>query len=310
MTIHMEKCSDWFRALAILAAFGILANGCRRATKPASKPASVPTKGVTVTIRQSDEDAIRGLLAQLLEYLNTEWALSSAPPDYADCKPHEDLMTYGWKAVPYLIEQVALREDVDAYIGSALIDDAEVDTPKEVYDYNLARQRAVDTKTMGPHILAQLLRELPSGNEVPSLDTSNKTISAGVYTSVYAWLNWWQESKHRFTFRTKRPPVIAPPKDRHTLVPQITASYKNKLLTLYSVRSSIKEIIERGAAEMEVNIVVPEPPGRQPERSMSSRTIIRMKSVTTGEFLYRVGSMIWGVAYDKMDEKLELRPAI
>lgn len=306
MTIHTAKCSDWLRALVILAAFAIPPNGCRRA----SEPPSVPTKGVTVTISQSDEDAIRGLLAQVLEYINTEWGLRSTLPDYVDCKPHEDLMAYGWKAVPYLIEQVALREGVDAYIGSALIDDPEVDTPKEVYDYNLARRRAVTTKIMGPHHLAQLLRELPSGNEVPSLETSNKTISAGHYTNVYAWLTWWQESKHRFTFRTKRPPVIAPPKDRHTLVPQITASYKNKLLTLYSVRSSMKEIIKRCAAEMEVNIVVPEPPGRQPVHPMSSRTTIRMKSVTTEEFLYRVGRMIWGIPYDKMDEKLELRAAI
>jgi hypothetical protein len=301
MTNHIEKGSDWLRALAILIALGILANGCSRATGPPS----VPTKGVTVAISQSDEDTIRGLLAELLGQCNRSW---SSGLEYLDSKPYQDLLRCGWKAVPYLIEQVALREAVDAYIGSALIDDPEVDTPKEVYDYNLARQRAVDAKTLGPHVLASLLDELPCGNGTSSLDTPGPS---GGYNRVYAWLDWWQDNKGGFAFQTKQPPVIGPSKDKHSLVPQINVTYdENNLPTLYAVHSTIEDLVERGAAAMRVSIVVPEPHGRQPSSPMSGITTIRMKSVTVDEFVYRIGRMIWGIPYDKMDEKLQIGPAI
>ena len=303
MMSHTKKRCAWFRVLALLAAFGILANGCSRATEPVPPSRKVDT----VAIRQSDEDAIRGLLAELLERCNS--SLSSWA-DYLDWKPYQDLVRYGWKAVPYITEQVALREAVDAYIGSALINDREVDTPKEVYDYNLTRQRAVDERTLGPHVLASLLQELPCGDERPSLDMRKGERHFGGYNGVFAWINWWQDNKGRFTFQSRRPPVIGPAKDKHSLVPQIKVTYENNLLTLYAVHSTIEDIVQRAAAEMGVSIVVPKPHGRQPVHPMRTITTTRMKSVTADEFLYRTGRIIWGIPYDKMDEKLEIRPAI
>jgi hypothetical protein len=95
-----------------------------------------------VVITQADQDAINRILESWREH-QSKVSYSSMTEPYFDCAAHGELLTYKWKAVPYLVEQLARQEAVEAYLGSALIDDPNVRTLEQVYEYNRLRKSRV-----------------------------------------------------------------------------------------------------------------------------------------------------------------------
>jgi len=250
----------------------------------------VQVEGVVV-ITQADEDAIRNILKEFKKHTCKVSFMSMTDP-YFDCNAYRNLLGYGWKAVPYVIEQAAQIEAVDAYIGSALIRDANVKTPEEVFEYNRRRKSKSTDALLFPFILEITLRELTSSKIKPK-----SRIDHG-YNSVFAWIEWWQQHKTKFNFQTKEPVVIHPAQDEHSLVPQIRTAIKDGLLDIYAVHATYQQIIERAAAKMNIDVFIGE------HEYLDVITTMRMKSVTFEEFLHIAGRNVSmrGFKYRKTDK--------
>jgi hypothetical protein len=254
-------------------------------TFPILTSATEPNENGRIVITQVDEDAIKQLLG---EFKKHEYKVSfrSDVQSYLDCEAHEKLRSYGWKAVPYLIEQAARQEAVDAFIGSALIKDKDVKTPEQVYEYNCARKNEA-ANTLAPFILETVLRELPSGKVAPY------NLSGGIpYYGVFEWVRWWQKHKDRFEFQTIHPLVIPPPVDEHSVAPHIGTSLQNGLLYVDAVSATYHQIIERAAAEMNIDIFVGE------QEYIDVITTVRIKGMTFEEFLNIIGRTVCTSGFD------------
>jgi len=238
-----------------------------------------PNENGKIVITQADEGAIKQLLGEFKKH-ECEVSFRSDVHSYLDCEAHKKLLTYGWKAVPYLIEQAARQEAVDAFIGSALIKDKNVKTPEQVYEYNRTHKNEA-SNTLAPFILETVLRELPSGKIAPY------NLSGGIpYYGVFEWVKWWQQHKDKFEFQTLHPLVISPPADEHFVVPHIGTSLQNGLLYIDAVSATYQQIIERAAAEMNIDIFIGE------QEYIDVIATVRMKGVTFEEFLYAIGRTI------------------
>lgn len=269
--------------LSVIATFTMLAN------------AGEPYENGKIVITQADEDAIKNILREFRQHQAKVSFRSDVAP-YLDCEAHQKLLKYGWKAVPYLVDQAAQKEAVDAYIGSALIKDMNVKTPEEVFEYN-RRRKSKSANTLAPFILETVLRELPSGKMAPNLNKPKDRVGYA-YNEVFAWVKWWQQHKHKFVFQTKRPLVIHPAKVVHSTMPQIRTTVKNGLLDIYAVSATYRQIIERAAAEMNVDVFIGE------QQYIGVITTVRMKSVTFEEFLYIIGRTVFvgGFNYRKTEK--------
>ena len=256
--------------------FSILILSQAQAIEPKPKT-DVQVEG-EVVITQADEDAIKRLLKEFKKHtISSKVILMSMPDPYFNCDAYRDLLGYGWKAVPYVIEQAAQIEAVDAYIGSSLIKDANVKTPEEVFGYNRKRKSEVYDGLLPPFFLEITLRELTSEEMKPK-----SRIDHG-YNEVFRWIEWWQQNQNRFNFLTGQPLIILPPKDEHSLIPQIRTDIKDGLLNIYAVSATYQQIIERAAAEMNIDVFIGE------HEYLDFRNTLRMKSVTFEEFLYMAG---------------------
>jgi hypothetical protein len=255
-------------------------------------PADPQREPFGAVIGQSDEDAVRRLLDDFVKHTKSpDVMLHSRTQPFLDCPARPKLLRYGWKAVPYVIEQAARKEAVDAYVGSALIKDKKVQTPEQVFQYNRDRKRKVEEATLPGFVLEILLRELPSGSHEPDRK-EGKGIHLHHYNECYKWVPWWQAHKNRFQFETKRPPVIPPAKDDHSSAAQIRASVQDGLLDVYAVSASYRDIIRRAAKEMGIEVVI----GKQDYLDVI--TTLRMKSVTFEEFLYMLGRSVCITGFD------------
>ena len=253
--------------------------------RPIDSVINTPTNGTgnnnEVVITQADEDAIKRLLEEFKKHANSpELAGMSMTDPFFDCDTYRNLLGYGWKAVPYVIEQAAQIEAVDAYIGSTLIKDATVKTPEEVFEYNRKRKSEAADGLLAPFILEITLRELRSGKAKPK-----SRISHG-YNMVFAWIEWWQQNKNRFHFLTGQLLVILPSNDEHSLIPQIRTDIKDGLLNIYAVNVTYQQIIERVGAEINIDVFIGE------HEYLDVKTTLRMKSVTFEEFLYIAGRTV------------------
>lgn len=266
-------------SLAVIAAFPLFTDANGQGEK------------TTIVITQADEDAIKQILGEFKKH-EYKVRISSDVQSYLDCEAHKKLLRYGWKVVPYLIEQADRQEAVDAFIGSALVKDKNVRTPEQVYEYNRTRKSRA-AKTLAPFILETVLRELPSGKVAP-YDLNKGGIP---YNGVFEWVKWWQHHKDKFVFITIHPLVIPPLIDEHSIVPQVRTTVKEGLLDIYAVDASYRQIIERAAAEMNIDVFIGE------HEYLEVRTTIRMKSVTFEEFLYMAGRRVFmeGFKYSKTE---------
>jgi hypothetical protein len=244
-----------------------------------------------IVISQEDEDAVRRLLDEFLRHTRSPKIMASSRIEpYLDCPPREELLKHGWKAVPYLIEQVARKEAVDAYVGAALIPKRRAKTVEEVYEYNRSRRQKVEEETLPGFALDVVLHQLPCGRDPHPFQRPG--IVGYHYNESFKWTNWWQANQHRFEFKTKRPPVIPPPKDRHSSIAQIEVGARDGLLDIYAVSATYQQIIERATREMGIEVEIGE------QRYIDVITTIRMKSVTFEEFLHMLGRNVYIKGFD------------
>jgi hypothetical protein len=115
-----------------------------------------------VVITQADEDAIRKLLSEFRQHTEKP---NVSLRSHLDCPAHADLLKHGWKAVPYLIDQAARQQSVEAALGAARIKDAGVKTPKEVAAWNEARRVRVAGDTIPVTVIPQ--------GEMPTVDPAD-----------------------------------------------------------------------------------------------------------------------------------------
>jgi len=248
-----------------------------------------------IVITQADEEAIKGLLKEYhKEFSRRVDGLSSSSLLYVDCEAYRKLLKYGLKVVPYLVQNIARLEAQYgdyAYIGSALIDDKSVKTPEQVHKYN--RSKRWSSTGPGPPVSLTLMQLLPD-----SMKPKPRVKKGYVDNKVFAWSHWWQGHRHKFIFQTKKPLVIHPAKYVYSMMPQIRTTVKNGLLDLYAVSATYRQVIERAAAEMNVDVFIGE------QQYIGVITTVRMKSVTFEEFLYIIGRTVFvgGFNYRKTEK--------
>jgi len=241
-------------------------------------------QNATVVITQGDEVAIKGILDDWRKHQSKVSESSSTKP-YFDCEAHRQLLGYGWKAVPYLVGQLARQRVVEAYVGSALIGDPNVRTLEQVYQYNRWRKTQMHDSTLADWILTGALGELVFA---PATEIQ----SSGRRAKGFDWLDWWPEHEARFVFPDGGFAGVALPREKRPLMPHISTSVKNGLLDICAVSATYRQMIERAAAEMGIETFIGE------HRYMGIIGTVWMKSVTYEEFLYMVGRSIYVKGFD------------
>ncbi len=253
--------------ITLIAGFALSMPGC----------AEEPDNEETVIITQAENDAIRSALEEFKRH-EYEVRASSIPERYLDCEAHKKLLGYGWKAVPYLIEQVARQEAVDAYVGSAIIEEAQVKTPEQVFAYNHARKSKVRKQTLAPWLLDMVLKEILSSEM-----TGRQRRRRSGYTQVFEWIDWWDQHKGKFRLETKDPLTILPLTTAYPRVPTVKVTVHDGLLDLSAVQVTHQHILERVAAELKVSMSFGE------QEYLDVTTSVQMRSVTLEELLYLLG---------------------
>lgn len=240
---------------------------------------------VSVVITQADEDAIKKLLEEFRLH-TVKVSLRSDLTPYLDCAAHRELLKQGWKVVPYLIDQAARQQSVEATLGAALIKDPSVTSPEQVAAWNQARRAKIAGDTLPPFVLATVLRELPAAKEEPSIGKPERidTKFVGIrHSDSYVWATWWAANQGRFTFQTTKPLVLPPTEDGVVYQPHITTTARGGLLDIHAVDATHRDIIERAAAELGLEVFIGE------HELMKILTSVRMKGVNFEEFVYMLG---------------------
>jgi len=175
--------------------------------------------------------------------------------------------------------------------------DENIKTPEQVYTYNRNPKRESHKKR---HIYP-----LPQGRPMfltqflpDSMKPKPKVKKGYVDNRLFSWSHWWQEHKDKFIFQTNHPLVIHPVKVVHSTMPQIGTTVKNGLLDIYAVHATYRQIIERAAAEMNIDIFIGE------QECIGVISTVRMKSVSFEEFLYIIGRTVsvGGFDYHKTEK--------
>lgn len=247
-------------------------------------PASSSPEPASVVITQTDQTAMRRILEDWREHQN-KVGYSSLTEPYFDCDAHRQLLQYGLKAVPYLIDQLARQHVVEPYIGSALINDPDICTLEQVYRYNRRRKDEVHRRTLAKWILTGTLWELVS----PPVSEEEKLAAP---TEPIDWFEWWHKCKARFVLPGGNTPAIVIPRSMLRSIPHITTSIKNGLLDFAAAGATYRQMIEHAAAEMGTETFIGEHP------YMDVIGSVRMKSVTYEEFLYMVGGNVCVRGFD------------
>ncbi len=270
---------------------------------PLLSEANETNENAKIVITQSDEDTIRRLLTEYSE----EWRKyteahreSSSIPMYLDCESYRNLLKYGLKVVPYLVENLAIAESRHSdygWIGSSIISDENVRTPEQVYNYN--RNPTMEIHKQGelyppPNSARQshgsplLIMQLLPNEMIPKPQIREGYVDDG----KFAWSHWWQLYKDRFDFQTNKMLEIKPTEVIHSTVPHIGTIVKDGLLYIEAVSATYKQIIERAAAEMDIKVFIGE------QRDIDVITTVRMKGVTFEEFLYMIGRTVYVGGFD------------
>lgn len=251
-----------------------------RAALCASALAQQPADQGPVTVARADAVAIKNLLVGFRRHEDAV-KMRSDPGPYLDCEENRALHGYGLKAVPFLIEQVAMIEAADAYLGAALIEDAGAKTPEEVYGWNRRRKDHARDGTLAPWLLDRVLKDL-----VPSDMENGPVRGYGGYTEVFRWMHWWDRHRHRFVFEGGDPPAIPLPKSPYPRGPAVVVTAHDGLLDVSAAGVSYRRIIERAAAALRVTATF----GQQDYIDVV--TSIEMRSVTFDEFMYLLGRSV------------------
>jgi len=209
-----------------------------------ARPPEQAAEPTSIVVSAAQAAEVRQLLAELDAFGRTP-PIAYLPDARAhlDCEAYEQLKEMGWVAVPYVIEQAARWYSV--------------------YDRGrtTAEARAeVSSSTLPASHITRVLRALPSSQEEPQIPQG---LGIGE-TDCFVWLDWWQTNQSRFSLAPGAE-VQIPPVTETSFAPHITTSEAHGLLDLHAVSATNRHIIQRGAAELGVEVEI----GRHPMMSVS-----------------------------------------
>ena len=140
-----------------------------------------------IYISEREENQIRNLKKSFNEHTIAVSDFSNLDP-YLDCDAYRKLLKFGWKAVPYFIE------DIGIYYLFYRHDQSQLNRLEKSQKDNVL-----------PHfVLFETLRRLPPGKEVKF---NFDHLGIGV-EDCFFWLEWWEKNKSRYCFNSKNPPYI------------------------------------------------------------------------------------------------------
>lgn len=107
-------------------------------------------------------------------------------------------------------------------------------------------------------------------------------------------MEWWEDNKHQFVFDTEHP-VTIDTTHNYSERPHVSTQTTGNLLILEAVHATNRQIVERAAAELGVEVFIGE------QSYMDILTTVRMRGVTFEEFAYLIGrnACVRGFEYRK-----------
>ncbi len=236
-------------------------------------------------ITQQDEDDMIKFAEEL-----REWAHSKYEPDLSSsvahfipfdelqkCDAYNKLIEYDWKLVPYQIRKIQIENELRVIIGSALANRA-IESLEDLYNYQGEKLPGL-SEEIAMRFPGRLLYQTTVGKEVCQ-KLGRKPDRAG-----FSWIEWWGENKDRFKFKTKKRFKIGT-QYKYFNHPHVSTVQHGGLLHLEAVNATYRQIIERAAAELGVNVFIGE------QIDIDVICTVRMRSVTFEEFAYLIGRTV------------------
>jgi hypothetical protein len=245
-----------------------------------SDDSPVITAETEFVITQNDEDEITRLVE---EYNNCVDSIQDPFLSYRlygafqECDAYKKLLQYDYKLVPYLIKQNQIENGSSVIVGSALAD-RHIANLEDLQNYQQQRSAKL-SKDIKPIIKfsGMLLHQIVEKDN-PELDWSS-------YHTRFSWMEWWENNKGRFEFKTNRP-IIIDTQHKYYNHPHISTQNYDSLLDLEAVSATYRHIIERAAAELGVDVFIGE------QENMGIISTVRMRAVNFEEFTYLIGQQI------------------
>jgi hypothetical protein len=235
------------------------------------------------TITDEDAAGIRELIDQFNADIKTTLnpLSSSLPLDKLLATPsYKALLQYDAKLLPFLIRQWQAEQDSRVLVGSVRAE-RKIAGQDDLYEYQKERAARVKTGVMpwlnwpGLFILADTTVGKALDWRYPPRPTA----------TPFSWIDWWEDHQGEFEFRMTAPPVIETG-EKYYNHPHITTWKVGDLLMIDAVHVTYRQIIERAAAELGIDVFI----GAQDY--MDIITTVRMRGVTFEEFAYLVGRTV------------------
>ena len=239
-----------------------------------------------VIITDSDLATIKGLSSRLEEKIKSVspppqssiGLLRGAIEEIKNDLSYQDLLKFGPKLLPYLIQQIQVSQECRWLVGSALAE-RKIKDQADLYKYQKERQDRLRQKIVLPlpMILLQGIEREKGVNGNEREMRVNSSLNLDKY-----WLKWWSRHQDEFELQTAKP-LFIDGLQNYAYEPQINSSAQNGLITIEAVSASYPQIIERAAAEVGIEVFIGE------QEYMDILTSVRMRSVTFEEFAYLIG---------------------
>jgi len=227
-----------------------------------------------VVISVEEEAQIRVLMDELRRDTHSAaggYASSLTP--YLDRDAYRKLSAFGWKSVPFMVEEAALWYSI--------------------YDVGLSPRVKIDevrSTALSPSLISTALRAWTSDDQGPE---ARSGLGIGS-TDCFVWLDWWQRNGARFDLESGVElwiPTVTEP----SFEPHIATSVQDGLLDLHAVEATGRHIIQRAAAELGVDVFIGQ------EHGLSDIRTVRMSGVDFEGFLSRLIESPNGSSWEKTD---------
>jgi hypothetical protein len=254
-------------------------------------------KKTEFVITQRDEDEIKKLIDEYNKHIKiTINPVSSHIPfdKLAKCDAYDQLIKYDAKIIPYIIRQGQIEQESRVLVGSALAQ-REIKNLQDLNSYQ--KERKIKLRNgISPCV------EWPGVFILPGASISaSKLIELNTQKNWdrFSWIEWWEKNHDRFEFKTDRP-VFINTKHKYYSHPHVSTEVVDGLLYIEAVSATYRQMIERVAAEMGIDVFI----GEQLEY-MRIISTVRMRAVTFEEFAYLIGRTVYveGFKYRKIGNK-------